>query len=215
MVTASASPTLPSTGANRRPGRPRDEGARSAILTATMEVLGEVGFGRLTIDAVAARAGVGKATIYRRWDSKERLTLDAITEAKNLDGDAPDTGSLRSDLIAVYQGMVDQMVAPNYPAVMAGLMAEAAVDSTLAAALADFISDRRERTRVVVRRGIDRGELPAGTDIDLLIDLLSGPLLSRALLTRTPLDRGLLLTLVDVVIGGLRNLESGSDVGPT
>jgi predicted nucleotidyltransferase len=98
---------------------------------------------------------------------------------------------------------------------MAGLMAEATVNRKLAAALADFVSDRRERTRAVVRRGIERGELPVGTDIDLLIDLLSGPLLSRALFTMAPVDQALLATLVDVVIGGLGNLESGGGVGPT
>jgi AcrR family transcriptional regulator len=199
----------------RRIGRPRDEGARSAILTATMEVLGEVGFGGLTIDAVAARAGVGKATIYRRWDSKERLTLDAIAEARADDSPVPDTGSLRADLLEVYGGMVEQMGDPSNSAVMAGLMAEATVNRELAAALADFVSDRRERTRVVVRRGIERGELPVGTDVDLLIDLLSGPLLSRALFTMAPVDQALLETLVDVVIGGLGNLESGGGVGPT
>ena len=199
----------------RRIGRPRDEGARSAILAATMEVLGEVGFGRLTIDSVAARAGVGKATIYRRWESKERLTLDAIAEAKPDDSPVPDTGSLRADLLEVYGGMVEQMGDPANSAVMAGLMAEATVNRELAEALADFVSDRRERTRAVVRRGIERGELPVGTDVDLLIDLLSGPLLSRALFRMAPVDQALLTTLVDVVIGGLGNLPSGGGVGPT
>lgn len=199
----------------RRLGRPRDEGARSAILTATMEVLGEVGFGKLTIDSVASRAGVGKATIYRRWDSKERLTLDAISAAGADDGPVPDTGSLREDLIEVYRGMVDQMDDPSNSAIVAGLMAEATVNRKLAAALGDYVSDRRERTRAVVRRGIERGELPAGTDVDLLIDLLSGPLLSRALLTMAPVDQGLLATMVDVVIRGLGNLDASDGVGPT
>jgi AcrR family transcriptional regulator len=209
------SSTDPSPEAGRRLGRPRDEGARAAILTATMDVLGEVGFGRLTIDAVAARAGVGKATIYRRWDSKERLTLDAISNAKRVDGPVPDTGSLREDLIEVYQGMLDRVGDPANSAVVAGLMAEAALNRELAAALADYISDRRERTRTVVRRGIERGELPAGTDVDLLMDLVGGPMLSRALLTMAPVDQELLTTLVDVVIGGLGNLNSSGGVGPT
>jgi AcrR family transcriptional regulator len=189
---------------HRRPGRPRDVGARSAILAATMEVLGEVGFGGITIDLVAARAGVGKATIYRRWDSKERLTLDAVTDARGKVEVVPDTGSLRGDLIEIYHGLVEQLSDRANAAIMAGLMAEAAVNRKLADALAAFASDRREPTRTVVRRGIERGELPAGTDVNLLIDLIGGPLIARALLTMSPVDEALLATLIDVVLRGLQ-----------
>ena len=81
----------------KRPGRPRDEGAAQAILTATMELMAEVGFAGVTVDGVAQRAGVGKATIYRRWKSKERLVLDAIG-ASTEPAPVPDTGSVAGDL---------------------------------------------------------------------------------------------------------------------
>ena len=90
----------------RRPGRPRDVGADDAIMDAVVEILTEVGFRGLTIDAVAHRAGVGKATIYRRWPGKEQLVLDALT-AERVPVPEPDTGSLRDDLLAHYLPLAD------------------------------------------------------------------------------------------------------------
>jgi AcrR family transcriptional regulator len=126
----------------RRPGRARDPRADKAILAAAVALLTEVGFGGLTVDAVAHRAGVGKATIYRRWDSKERLVLDALsTEHQPLE--APNTGGLRADLMALYEPMTEPVAQQTAVRLMPALAAEAAGNPALAEQLRAFVSLRR------------------------------------------------------------------------
>jgi AcrR family transcriptional regulator len=163
---------------SKRPGRPRDEGAAQAILDATTELLAEVGFAGVTVDAVAHRAGVGKATIYRRWPSKERLVLDA-TAASTEPVPVPDTGSVAGDLKVIYGRMAEHLSQPDARNVLLGMLAQASVDDVVRELLSTLTSRRKEVTRAVLRRAIDAGEVAADADIDLLIDLLGGAVLYR------------------------------------
>src|SRR5579872_3964280 len=95
-------------GAHRRPGRPRDPGYDKAILDVTLEILNDKGYARLTIDGVAAKAGVGRPTIYRRWSSKPALVIAALTQSPQLSL-TPDTGALREDLLAFQRDQVRMM----------------------------------------------------------------------------------------------------------
>jgi AcrR family transcriptional regulator len=166
----------------RRPGRPRSPEAHAAILRAALELAVEGGLRGLSMEAIAARAGVGKATIYRRWKSKEALFAEAIALIA-LNPEVPDTGSVRGDFEAVSGAAVGRM-APEAFRVLPRLMADAADDPELREALhAALVRPRRAAIATIVRRGIDRGELRADLDVDLVGDILIGPLIARVLLS--------------------------------
>lgn len=162
----------------RRPGRPRDEGAREAILSATLELLAEIGFANVTVDAVAQRAGVGKATIYRRWDSKERLVVDAITSNVEV-APLPDTGSVEGDLRELFGAMATHLAGPEARSLMASMLALAAVDDEIAARLNELVRTRKQSSRTVLRHAVQRGELPSGLDYDLVVDMIAGSIVYR------------------------------------
>lgn len=186
-----------------KPGRPRDPRADEAILAAVLDLLTEVGFGGLTVDAVAARAGVGKATIYRRWQGKEQLVLDALTT----DGQqvpVPDTGSLRTDLAQLYLHMADPSLQEATLRLMPALAAEAATNPDLTDRLRAFVSIRRVPARAVFGRAVERGEVRPDTDVDLAIDLVSGALLYRLYFSGGRVDQPVIDEVIEVVLRGLR-----------
>jgi AcrR family transcriptional regulator len=185
----------------RRPGRPRDEGAAQAILTATMELMAEVGFGAVTVDAVAQRAGVGKATIYRRWESKERLVLDAIS-ASTEPAPVPDTGSVAGDLKEIYGRMADSLSQPESRSLLMAMVAQATVDEVVHELLGRLVSQRKEVSRAVLRRAIDAGDLPADADVDLLVDLLAGAVLYRTCIAGRPVGPKTLDRIVTTILRG-------------
>lgn len=188
---------------HRRPGRPRDAGADQAILEAAAAELAEVGFGALTVDAVAARAGVGKATIYRRWPRKEALLLDAaslVVEAP----EPPDTGSLRGDLVALFLAAHRQKTQGPQDNLMAGLLAEACINHEMKALLGEYVTRRRASSAVVIERAIARGELPENVDSDLILDLLSGMLFYRTFFAGRAVDAASVGAAVDLVLDGAR-----------
>ena len=189
--------------APRAPGRPRDARADAAILDATLRLVGSAGLGRLTMDAVAATAGVSKATIYRRWASKEALVLDAWM-ACFTDDTIPDTGSLERDLVSILGGLRDNITKGLLARVLPQMVAASQVNEELARAYRQFVVGRRRRTNVVLMRAIERGELPAGTDLELAQDMLVGPLFYRTLLSGEVIDDDLVATVVQTVLAGMR-----------
>lgn len=189
-------------GERRRPGRPREQRADDAIVAAVLEVLTEAGFSGFTIDAVAQRAGVGKATIYRRWDGKEQLILDALS-AGRLEVIEPDTGHLRSDLVTYYLPLAESDAQQGAVRLMPALAAEAAINAELAERLRAFVSDRRGPVAHILRRAQGRGELAADTDIDLAIDLLTGPIMYRLYFSGGVVDPAMIERLVDHVLRAL------------
>jgi len=165
------------------PGRPRSEASHQAIIRATLELLVEVGYGALTMEAVRTRAGVGKATIYRRWSSKEELVRDAIVFMHD-DLQAPDTGSLRGD----YEGMATLVRSAAHRAgaatLMPRLLGDVANDPELRAIFYDnLVEPRRAQMRAVLQRAVARGEIRDDVDIELIIDLFAGPVVYRLLIT--------------------------------
>jgi AcrR family transcriptional regulator len=191
----------------RRPGRPRDVGADDAIMDAVVEILTEVGFRGLTIDAVAHRAGVGKATIYRRWPGKEQLVLDALT-AERVPVPEPDTGSLRDDLLAHYLPLADADAQRGAVRLMPALAAEAAVDPDIADRLQAFVSDRRAPVEGILRHAQERGEVNDDVDVELVVDLLTGAIMYRLYFSGTVVDEDVIRRLLDGVLIGIGAIDA-------
>ncbi len=194
--------------ANRSPiprGRPRSETRKQAILHAAFELIGEHGLGATSMDAVADRAGVSKATIYRWWDSKELLALDALYAEWDTAGPAPrQTGSLRSEMLALVRPWVRLAVAGPSARILSALLAEAQNDPEFGEAYrAHFVEPRRDQARAMFARAIARGEIPADTDVEVAIDLLWGPLYHRLFHGHAPLTDRFARRSVDTVLAGI------------
>jgi len=188
-------------GASRGPGRPRDARHDQAILDATLGILLEQGYRGVTIEGVAARAGVGRPTIYRRWPSKPAVVVAALVQSDRLALPAPDTGSLRNDLIAVQRHQVERMNSPDARRVTAGLIADLADDPELADTyVSQFLAQRRATVWEVLLRAVDRGELDADVDFAFIYDLLVGPLFMRAVVWGQPLAPDAAEKTADVVL---------------
>jgi AcrR family transcriptional regulator len=195
-----------STEQSRRPGRPRSATAHKAILDAAMELLLEQGLQAMNMDQLAERAGVSKATIYRWWPSKELLALDALaTEwATPATSASRDTGSLRGDLLAQIRPWLRKLNARPFGRVIAGLVAQAQTDPEFATLYRDhFVRPRRDATRPLLLRAIDRGEVAAGTDLELALDLLYGPIYHRLLHGHAPLTERFVTQVIDAVTTGI------------
>lgn len=189
--------------AARGPGRPRSEEVRQRILEAAYELMGEVGFNELTIEAIAIRAKVGKPTIYRRWPNKSRLVMDAFFAATNPELNFPDTGSAREDIRQQMKQLVTVMVSSRGQ-MIAMLIGGGQTDPELIEAFREnWLTPRRRAGGQVIRKGMERGELKANIDIDVMIDALYSPLFYRLLLKHAPLTEPFVDALVDAVMQGL------------
>jgi AcrR family transcriptional regulator len=167
--------------APRRRGRPRRAAARPEIIEATLELLAERGFQAATMEAIAARAGVGKNTIYRRWASKEELVADAIHDL-SADLDVLEGDNLREILLHLLDDFMRLFADPLVGRILPGLLGELHTNPELAAAWGDrVVRPRREAIDEVLREALERGELRAGTDPDLIADLLASPPFVRML----------------------------------
>ncbi len=187
----------------RRRGRPRSEQAQQAILAAAIELLLAQGLRAMSIDEVAERAGVSKATIYRWWDSKDLLALDALSAEWAAPGRAAerDTGSLRGDLLAQLRPWLRQLNEKPFGRVIAGLVAQAQTDPEFAVLYREhFVQPRRDATRPMLLRAIERGEIAPDTDLDVTLDLLYGPIYHRLLHGHAPLNEHFVQQVVDSVI---------------
>ena len=187
-------------------GRPRSERAHKAILDAAAELLLARGLSAVSMDAVAERAGVSKATIYRWWPTKETLALDALyTEWANVQPDPRDTGSLRGDLLALLLPWAGLVRSRPYARVIAALLTQVHTDPAFAAEYRQrVVEPRREQARAVFRRAVERGEIPADTDIELAVDLVYGPLWHRLLHGHLPLDDRFVRDVVTTALNGIQ-----------
>lgn len=164
------------------PGRKRDASRDDALCQAALEVLADVGYDRLTIDAVAARAGAGKATCYRRWAGKAELVVDAVGRMK-AQPELPDTGTLRGDLVELTCHFHDGDDAFRTD-VQAGLVSGLVRDAKLREVFAEhFIAPRKEVFRVVFDRAVERGEIAPVADYDLLSDVVPSMVFHQMMLT--------------------------------
>ena len=183
-------------------GRPRDERADKAILSATLELMAESGVHDFRVDDVAGRAGVGKATIYRRYRSKDELITAAVAGLVS-EITVPDTGQTRADLLALMDGAVKVYRGSVQAAVMPSLVEAMSRDAELARLVREeFLAGRRAALRTVLERGIERGDLRADLDIDLALDVLGGPLFYRLLVTGGPIDELLAEGVVELILRG-------------
>lgn len=185
-----------------RRGRPRSVGVDEALLAATLELTGEFGINGMSMDDLAQRVGVSKATIYRRWPSKEALVLDALRHAMR-PFDHVDTGSLRGDLVEFLHELGDRMSNGRTADVLPHLLGVAVHDPALRGSLDEYVRYRRQPLRVILERGVARGELPAPSDVDVLIDALIGPFAYRRLFSRDPLDGVFVDRLLQIVLPGV------------
>ncbi|MGW6536546.1 TetR/AcrR family transcriptional regulator [Streptomyces sp. NPDC055051] len=181
------------------PLRRRGARMRSAVLAATVDVLTEHGLAGTTVGAVARAAGVHETSVYRRWKTRENLILEALAEQADAAVPLPDTGRVRDDLVTYFGALARLLATPQGEAL---LRLSAERDDTLPDRRLAYWSDRLDRGTVMVRRAVDRGELPPATDPALLIEALGGPLLTRALISGAPLDDDLAPRLVDLVLAG-------------
>jgi AcrR family transcriptional regulator len=193
-----------------RRGRPRSEQARNAILDAAAELLLAHGLEAVSMDAVAQRADVSKATIYRWWPTKETLALEALYHEWEPARPSPrDTASLRADLLSLLRPWIRRVRARPYGRVIAALVTEANTDPDFAEQYrARFVEPRREPARALFRRAIDRGEIPADTDIEVALDLIYGPIYHRLLHGHARLTDRFVQAVVDSALAGLKDTAS-------
>jgi AcrR family transcriptional regulator len=175
-----------------------------AIRDAVLEELAAHGYGRMSIEGVARRAGVGKTTIYRRWGSKLPMVIDVISAVAVQGVAPPDTGSLRGDLRAMLAVASMALRHPLALQIVPDLLAEAARNPGIAATLENALSETQLGfSGAVLERATERGEIPADTDVPLALDLAIGPLYWRLAVVRTPLPKDYLDRLADRIAAAL------------
>lgn len=181
--------------------RPRVEGEREQeILDATIDILAEVGYDRLTMDAVATRAKASKATLYRRWNGKAQLVIDALISEKEPAPATPDTGSLRGDLIAAFCGM-GGLTDSRQIAILGSVVTAMARDQEFAEAFRrDFIGPKKVKTLELFTRALARGEIRDDVDLDLISAALPGICLHRTFLLGDPPTEDVVAKVIDQII---------------
>jgi AcrR family transcriptional regulator len=186
----------------------RSEQSRQAILTAAADLCLEIGFAATTIEAIAARAGVGKQTIYRWWPSKAAVLLEHMQRAREASADFPDTGDLRADLLT-QTAAVEALFASRHGAVWRGLLIAAQSDDVAAdgvrAMLERAITDAKQRLATARARG----ELRADADLDMVVEIIYGPLYHAWLLRARPLPDGYMRQILTLVFDGLKPAPDG------
>ena len=182
---------------------PRMLRSRATVLDTTLRLLAERGIGATTIEAVAEHSGVAKTTIYRQWDSQAELVLDAFGSILRAPAD-PDTGSLREDLVGLLGGFAQALCTGPAPGLMFTLIDAAERDPAFAALHRREAEIRHAVILAVIIRGIERGELPAGTDPADVLDLLAGPIFHRRAVSAGTVDPAFAEHVVDLVLAAYR-----------
>lgn len=185
----------------RRPGRPRDARVDHQIVEATVAELAEKGFGGATIESIAHRAGVGKATIYRRWPNRQALLQFVALQV--VDVCMPeDTGDLRRDLCSVFEPLAAEFYESGAGALLPDLIAEAARDPEIRDLLKALVTERRAGAVAAFERAQRRGELRRGADVDAAVDMIAGSFIYRFLLLGEGIDAAFARTVVELAIAG-------------
>jgi AcrR family transcriptional regulator len=189
----------------RRPGRPRSAEADEAILEAAVEVFAAAGLEGLTVEGVAARAGVGKATIYRRYPCKVDLVVAAARCFTQTTEPSPDTGTTRGDLRALVDGLIAMLTTTPLGRALPILIAARTRVDELDVAFSEIVAEKRARAVAVLRRGIARGDLRSDVDPEVVIDCFVGPIFYRFLVTNAPLDDAFAGEIVDQILRAFGN----------
>jgi AcrR family transcriptional regulator len=176
----------------------------SAITKAVLDELAEHGYGRLSMEAVAKRAGVGKSALYRRWPSKQDMVIAVLSEFSVPLAEIPDTGSLRGDLTATLRALYEWLTHPRIATILPDLTAEAGRNPALAEAIAATIGQpRRALGAATLRRAIERGELPSEVNLELALDLIAAPVYWRLSVRHAPAEPGYLDDLTEHILRAL------------
>jgi AcrR family transcriptional regulator len=188
-----------------RRGRPRSQEADRAILQAASQLLAEGGLAAMSIEEVAARSGVAKTTIYRRWNSRGTLALDAFLAEFQGQQPSPDTGTMRGDLLAALRAWIRAVTRTSAGPILAGLIAESQLDPELGIAWRERVVERlRAQHKIMLNRAIDRGEIPPDTDQEIVLDLLFGAAYHRLLHGHQPLTDKFARRVVDLIVAGIQ-----------
>ncbi|MBW1604517.1 TetR/AcrR family transcriptional regulator [Streptomyces sp. JJ66] len=206
---ATKNPQRPAPRGARTPDASRrSERSRRAILEASLELIGEVGYHKLTIEAIASRAGVGKQTIYRWWPSKAAVLLDAFTartEDADYDAGLPDTGDLAADLKSVLRATVDEFNDPAFEAPYRALAVAGAADADLSREVVARLDEPGHAVYLKrLRAAQEAGQIRSDVDLRLAVDLLLAPFFQRWLTRTGDLTHAFTDALVDLVLAGLR-----------
>lgn len=205
----------------RRAGRPRSAEADAAIMDATREALVEVGWSKLTVGYVAARAGVAKTTLYRRWSNKGELVVHAVAALFD-ELELPDCGSLRADVECVVLAFADLLQRPGTNASLMAVIAESTSDPDLRQHIREAVVDRQKRLVLQGReRAQARGELPPDAEnpeddarlVDLIFDVIAGAVVHRTLVSAEPVDREWASRFTTLVLHGLAAAAAPADRG--
>ena len=188
-------------------GRPRSEEAHAAILDATLDLLVEVGYPALTVEGIATRAGVGKATIYRRWSSKLPLVIEAFGQLPALE--EADTGDLVADLESMLRSYVRVFNSTPLGSVYPSLVGDCANDPELGKLLSPLLMERRRPLVHAFERAVARGELGPQIDLELAADMVVGPIAVRVFFSDRRLNPRIVPRLVQVALEGIRNSARG------
>lgn len=190
----------------RRPGRPRDARIDELVVEATLAEVTDKGFGAVTMEGIAGRAGIGKATLYRRWPNRDavfRFVAARVVEPF----DPTDTGDLRKDLLAVFAPLAEDFFTGGPARLLPDLCAQAAHDDDVRRLVRDLAREHRAGALAAFERARARGELRPGVDADLVIDMISGALLYRFLLLGATVDRQQAAAAVDIALEGILRPE--------
>ncbi|MFI9236730.1 TetR/AcrR family transcriptional regulator [Streptomyces cinnamoneus] len=214
----SAPPPARRTPPGGRTGRPRSAEADRAILGATREALVELGWGKLTLGDVAARAGVAKTTLYRRWAGKNELVVDAVAALFDEHLELPDRGSLRADIEGVVLQFASLLERPETKTALMAVVAESTRDEALRERIRSAIVDRQKHLVLLGRtRAQSRGELPEEDDptaahrnADLIFDVIAGAVVHRTLVSAEPVDEEWTRGLTALLVGGLGAMSQTS-----
>ncbi|MEV8599429.1 TetR/AcrR family transcriptional regulator [Streptomyces griseoviridis] len=190
--------------ASRPIGRPRSHHADAAIIQATVTLLGETGFQGLTMDQVARRAGVGRATVYRRWSSKEEMIISAL-DTLMADFDVEATGDLRTDLLSMTRWLRDGLLNAPEGRLLPHLAAQAVSDPNFPSSHMDtWVCPWRDAVEAVFVRAREKGEVRADVDLTNVVDMLAGVVILRLFLGQgKPLTDGQIHGMIETVLGGV------------
>ena len=192
------------TNGKRPPGRPRSEESRQSILRSTLKLLKQSGFPELSIEAIAADANVGKTTVYRWWPTKGALVADAFSASAEEELQFPNTGSVQRDMNLQMRRLIRIFRSPRGK-VVAAMLAGGQSDPELIEAYRDrFLWPRRRQAYQTLQRGVDRGELPDDSDLDLILDSLYGPIYMRFLIRHDKLNESFADEICGLVLQGLK-----------
>lgn len=188
----------------KKKGRPRNAATEQAILAASYDLLLETGFGAITVEKIAERAKVSKATIYKWWPNKAAVVMDSFLSAAMSRLPVPDTGSVLNDIIIQVSNLANFLISREGK-VINELIAEGQSDVKLAEEYRTrYFNPRRLDSRRILERGVQRGELKKDLDIELCIDLIYGPVFYRLLITGEQLDQAFIESLIRYAFEGLK-----------